>query len=221
MATEVRKYFRYLDLVREDIREEFDLLGINPRNFRICDYGCGNGLTTFGLALEAQASECIGIDLFDQAVKITPRKIDQLVEAVSIQCKDKREYILEICALIAEKRVPKFQQGNIVKNFNLPTDLDLAYCKKVLVNVFMKEYSGTPSGEQGLLTGLGNIFESLRPNGLLCGIEYYNDFILEKYLEECGFQIERRVQVERREIRSKGRTRTVSPLTLYLCRKRR
>jgi len=160
MSTEARKYFRYLDLVREDIREEFDLLGINYRQDRICDFGCGNGITTFGLALETQAAECIGVDLFSEEVKITPQEIDQLIETASIECKVKSKYRPEICELIATKRVPKFRQGNIVTNMNLPQDLDLAYCKKLLVNVFLKEYAGIPSGEQGLITGLRNIFAS-------------------------------------------------------------
>jgi SAM-dependent methyltransferase len=219
MSTEARKYFQYLDLVREDIREEFDLLGINPKNARIGDLGCGDGLTTFGLALEASASVCIGIDLF--STKITPPEIEQFIETVSFGCKDNYSYDPEICELITSQRVPKFQQGNIVTNLNLPPDLDLAYCKKVLVNVFLKEYVGIPSGEQGLITGLSNIYQSLRPDGQLCAIEYYKDFILEPYFEQCGFHIQRRVQIERQEIRSKGRTQAVSPMTIYLCTKSR
>jgi SAM-dependent methyltransferase len=189
MATEVRNYFRYLDLVREDIREEFSLLGIKQRNPRICDFGCGNGLTTFGLAIESRESECLGVDLFGKVTKITPTEITQLIETVTTECKDKNKYHQEICELIEANRIPKFHQGNIVNNINLPQEIDLAYCKKVLVNIFLKEYEGFPSGEQSLIAGLGNIYQSLRPGGQLCVIEYYKDFILERYFEQCGFKI--------------------------------
>jgi SAM-dependent methyltransferase len=220
MSIEARNYFKYLNLVREDIREEFDSLGISPRFSRIGDFGCGNGITTFGLAIETQASKCIGIDLFSKEVKITPKKIEQLIQTLSIECKERSKYDQELCELIKTDRVPKFQQGNIVTNINLPQEMDLAYCKKVLVNLFFKEYEGIQSGEQGLINGLRNIFESLCSGGRLCVIEYYNDFILEKYLEKSGFLIERREQIEHREVRSKGRTKTLSPITLYLCRKK-
>ena len=220
MVTEVRNYFRYLDLVREDIKEEFDLLGINQKKPRICDFGCGNGLTTFGLAIERKESECIGVDLFGKATKITPKEIAQIIETVSSECKNKSKYLQEICELIETSRIPKFQQGNIVNNINLPKDIDLAYCKKVLVNIFLKEYESIPSGEQSLTAGLRNIYHSLRPDGQLCVIEYYKDFILEIYFEKCGFQIEKKELIKRREIRSKGKTESMSDLTLYLCRKR-
>lgn len=219
MATEERKYFRYLDLIREDIREEFNPLGINPARDSICDFGCGNGITTFGLALESQDSECIGIDLFGKESKIAPQKINDLVARVKMTCKDQNKYFQDVCALIRHGRVPTFQQGNIVTNQNLPQDIDLVYCKKLLVNIYGKEYPGVQSGELGLLAGLRNIARSLRPQGQLCVIEYDNDFMLESTLEKGGFQIQKKDQITRNEIRSEGRTEVESLVTLYLCSK--
>ena len=64
MGSDANTYFKHLDLVREDIREELDCLHLQPTGLRICDYGCGSGITTFGLALEVDEAVCIGIDLF-------------------------------------------------------------------------------------------------------------------------------------------------------------
>ena len=63
MVAEVKKIFQYLELVREDIREEFDHLGITKSAQKVCDFGCGSGIKTFGLALEIENFDCIGIDL--------------------------------------------------------------------------------------------------------------------------------------------------------------
>jgi hypothetical protein len=221
MSAEARKYFRHLDLVREDIREELDIVGIKPTNLRICDYGCGNGITTFGLAIEAKGSECIGVDLFGKDSKIGINEIDQIIKNVSNKTAEKDKHFSEAYELIKTNRVPMFRQGNIVKNINLPTDIELAYCKKLLVNIFAKEYEGIPSGENGLIAGLRSIYQSLRSDGLLCAIEYFDDFTLREYFEQCGFQLELREQIKRNEIRSKGRTNVVSSMTLYLCRKRK
>jgi len=118
MSTEAGRYFRYLDLVREDIREEFDSVGKNPNRLKICDFGCGNGITTFGLAIEAEESECIGVDLFGEGSKITPVEIDQILKAIIFRFKDNGKFG-QISELIDTGRAPEFRQGNIVKNVNI------------------------------------------------------------------------------------------------------
>ena len=60
---------------------------------------------------------------------------------------------------------------------------------------------------------------SLRSNGLLCAVEYDNEYMLDKYFELCHFRVLMKDQIERREVRSKGRTKAISKLTLYLCQK--
>jgi len=223
MYAQAKKYFKHLELVREDIWEEFDLLGI-PRNMaRICDYGCGKGLTTFGLALENQGAECIGVDLFDQETIPTPEKLTRYMASVERECQYTGEAVSsfpgDLCRLVDENRLPKFIRGNIVLDHNLLPDIDLAYCKKVLVNLLGKEYKGTPSGEDGLLLGIKHITQNLEPGGLLCVVEYDKDFGLGKYLEMGKLSILKKAQLKRREIRSRGRTQVVSTFSLYLCQR--
>jgi hypothetical protein len=223
MKSETTKYFKHLNFIREDIREELDTLCVPKDIHKICDFGCGNGITTFGLALETERSECIGIDLFDQESTPNPKRFDKFIAFVAESCKNtqlsKNVIPVDLCKLISEKRAPHFKQGNIVLNQNLPQNIDLGYCKKVLINIQGKEYSGIPTGEDALISGLRNIHQSIRANGLLCVIEYDKEYKLQPYFERCKFKVIKRAQIERREIRSKGRTKVISTFTLYLCQK--
>ena len=222
MVARAKKYFKHLELIREDIREEFDLLGVPSNLSRICDYGCGNGLTTFGLALESQGAECVGVDLFDEPTKPTPEKLSQYVGAVEDECNHtapNNAFPGNVCGLIKERRLPQFIRGNIVLNHNLPQNIDLAYCKKVLTNLLGKESEGTPSGEVGLRLGLKNITQNLTAGGFLCVVEYDKDFGLGNYLESSQLNILKRTQIKRREIRLRGRTKVVSTFSLYLCQR--
>lgn len=217
---ETRDYFRHLELVRENIREEFYLLGIPGSLPRICDFGCGDGLTTFGLALEADGSECIGVDLFSDKKEPTLETLQHQIEVIRCGQSPGNVFPDVLHRLAQQDRLPKFQRGNIVLSQNLPQNLDLAYCKKVLVNLlFGKATNDTPSSEDGLLAGLGNIVRCIRPGGLLCVIEYSNaEFVFEKYLVN-PLRIVKQHRITRREIRSRGRTSVINEFMLYLCRK--
>jgi hypothetical protein len=223
MHAEAKKYFKYLDLVREDIQEEFNVLCVPQNISRNCDYACGNGLTTFGLALENEGAECIGVDLFGQETAPTPEKLNQYMAGIESECQHMQKTVDwfpgDFCRLVDENRLPQFIRGNIVLDHNLPTDIDLAYCKKVLVNLLGKEYRGTPYGEDGLLLGLKHITQNLAPVGLLCTVEYDKGFELGKYLVMSNLNILKKAQIKRREIRSRGRTQVVSTFSLYLCQR--
>jgi hypothetical protein len=86
MDPKIRKYFKYLDLVREDIREELDTLNTQGEGIRICDYGCGNGITTFGLGLEIPKSQCIGVDLFNREIGLPLTEINQYLAFLKDHC---------------------------------------------------------------------------------------------------------------------------------------
>ncbi|MGD8457684.1 MAG: hypothetical protein PVF83_14980 [Anaerolineales bacterium] len=223
MDIEAKKYFKHLDLVREDIREEFAVLGVPQNPARVCDFGCGDGLTTFGLALETQGGECIGVDLFESNSKSTLETLNQYLATIRDECNrppPQHKVIPEsVCKLAHEKRLPQFFRKNIILDHNLPSDIDLAYCKKVLVNLKGKEYKETPSGEEGILLGLKHITQNLVSGGLLCAVEYDKDFDLSKYLEESQLDILKKAQIKRREIRARGRTKVLSTFCLYLCQR--
>jgi hypothetical protein len=73
MIFEAKKYFKYLQLVRE----EFGRLGISAQGMGVCDYGCGTGITTFGLEQEVEQAEYLGVDLFETKSSSNLKDLDQ------------------------------------------------------------------------------------------------------------------------------------------------
>ena len=221
MDSEAKKYFRYLHLVRKDVREEFERLELDPRASRVCDFGCGSGIFTFGLALEMPGAECTGLDLFSG--DLTPEVLGQYSNVVRRQCEGQRgpnnPFPPDLCRLVLEAGSPRFIRGDIVADRNLPSDVDLAYCKKLLVNLPEQGSEDGPAGEERLRVGLEHIAQSIRPGGLLCLIEYDREYGLAKHLDRGEFRILRRAQIVRREIRSPGRTSVISTFALYLCQR--
>jgi hypothetical protein len=208
-------------LVREDIREEFGQLDISPKGLRVCDFACGSGIFTFSLALEIAEAECIGVDLFSE--ELSPKKLRQYIGVVRGQCQSPKTtrnlFPVDLCRLVLEEREPQFIKGDIIGNQNLPGNIDLAYCKKILFNLMGEDSKDRLSGEERLLVGLKNITNSIRPSGLICVIEYDKDFRLTRHFEKSELRILRRKQIKRREIRSRGRTNSISTFALYLCQR--
>jgi hypothetical protein len=222
-AADVKWYFRHLDLIREDIREEFELLDIDFKGKRICDFGCGIGLLTFGLALETTGTRCIGVDLFENDTGFDLQVINKHVDILKTACGENpvtwRKFPEAICELIEDARIPQFLKGNIVLGINLPGSIDRGYCKKLLTNLIGKEYQGMPTGEAALQSGLRNISRCLSSTGFLCAVEYNKDFSLAHHLKQSGFKVIKQVRLLRNEIRSHGRTNVQSTMALYLCSK--
>jgi hypothetical protein len=222
MNSDVKKHFKYLELVREDIRDELELLDLSVNALRICDFGCGNGLTTYSLALEVERSECIGVDKFDGESSPTLNAMLQYTLSVKSHCEDQKlpreTFPGDLCRLIHEQRAPQFRKGDIVLGQNLPHNVDVAYCKRILVNIFHGKHGNIPLGEEGLIMAINHISSSVRPEGLVCVIEY-EGFVLEKYVVGSNLHIIDRKSIERRDIRSRGRTTVTSKYALYLCQK--
>jgi hypothetical protein len=222
MNAEAKKYFKFLGLVREDVREELDLLDLSVNAPKICDFGCGNGLTTYSLALEVERSECIGIDKFDGKSSLIFNTMMQYTQSIKSHCEGQtlpgETFPGDLCRLIHERRVPQFRKGDIVLGRNLPRNVDLAYCKRILVNIFHGKHGNIPSGEEDLLMAINHIGGSLRPEGLVCVIEY-DGFALENYVAGSNLRIIDRTSIERRDIRSRGRTTVTSKYAFYLCQK--
>ncbi len=222
MYAPVRNYFRHLGLVCEDIQEELDLIGRPGDILKVCDFGCGQGLSTYGLALALPGSECIGIDRFDGESSPSLSTMLRYSDAVKQLCESdlslKAGFPGELCRLLRETRLPMFHRGDIVLGHNLPADVDLAYCKRVLINLFYRKHGEHPSGGEGLLTAIKHIARSVRPGGYVCTVEF-DGFALDEYLRKANLSIVRHGVFKRNDIRARGRTTVISQYAFYLCQK--
>jgi hypothetical protein len=221
-TAEARQYFRLLHLIQADVQEELNLLGYSKQPTRICDFGCGNGLTTYSLALQFGAAECIGMDRFNSIGAPRVEDLHQFQEILKRYCVEettrKQPFSEDLCRLVLEKRLPHFRRGDFLMGENLPDVVDLAYCKRIFVNVFGGKYAEDPSGEEGLHLAIERITASIRPQGYLCAVEF-EGFDLEKVFAEWNLRILKQATLHRRDVRSRGRTRAVSRYTLVLCQK--
>ncbi len=159
------------------------------------------------------------IDLFNS--KVTTEKISRYIEIYKLSyIKSSRHSIPhELRELINSERLPEFIRGDIILNQNLPHRIDFAYCKKLIINWLGNKYDYASPGPELVLAGLRHISQCVRPNGMICVIEYDPDFRLEEYFILSNLKVLTRTQFKRREIRSKGRTNVFSTFTSYLCSK--
>jgi len=176
---DLQKFFDRLIFEVEDIQE--DLRDLRSKSgWKVGDFGCGKGYTTLALALEIDAADCIGIDKFEKNQIFSVPSINEVRNFyIEIQI-----YLLKnfdsltsntlrykVYILSRNKRFPDFRAGDIVESKNLPSDLDFAYCKKVLENIYEGGYRNEIVGEEGVSFALQNIIDTLKSGGKLCLVE--------------------------------------------------
>jgi hypothetical protein len=218
----IRKYFKHTTLVREDIRDLISKFGLNFDNLKICDFGCGSGITTFGLALEFDKSICIGLDKFPEDSPYSHDEILKIENQIINNCSNnalrlKEPTNHELCKLINDNRFPTFIKGDIVTGNNLQKGIDLAFCQRIFINI-QKGKHGNEVGQETLARSIKKIVNCLSPEGYLLSIEFAN-FDLNRYFEECGLEMIKSLDFTRNDIRSKGRTTVLSHYNAILCKK--
>jgi SAM-dependent methyltransferase len=222
----IRKYFKHINLYREDIREVVDNFRINFNRMRICDFGCGSGFTTFALALEIDKSVCTGLDLFpddtqysfDEILEIENRIKDDCIKKTSDPIRLKDFVKNELCKLVDENCYPAFIKGNILTGKNIPKNIDLAFCQKIFINIHEGKHVNECLGSDCVIKSMKNIARSLSSKGHLLSIEF-TGFKLNPFLEESGLEIIKSFDFTRNDIRSRGRTEVISNYTAALCQK--
>jgi hypothetical protein len=222
MNAETKKYFKYLDFVREDVREVLDLIGLEGDIQKVVDFGCGRGLETYGFALEIEGAECLGIDRFDGEIAPRHETILGYADEVKQVCEEGvggwDQVPSGLYRLVRENRLPAFRQGDVVLGEKLPRGYDLAYCNKLLVNIL----KGTPRQhiprEDGLLAATRHMAGSVRGGGLVCAVEF-DGLALDEYFYKANLSLVDRHKFERRDVRSRGRTDVVSRYVLYVYEK--
>jgi len=222
----MQRFLERLKLEREDVRQ--DLIGLNLGNFpigRIGDFGCGWGFATLSLILELNAAESIGIDQFVQddfldvpSFEGARSQFDQLRVSVTTLPQDNATR-MDILHLLDSGRFPTFLIGDIVTGANLPSNLDLAFCKHTLYNIFAGGYATNDlKGEIGVVSAIENIASAIKAGGLVCAVEPANSEVDFKLLfEQAGFSFVRMCRVHRGAVSWSGRKRTLINQDLIYC----
>ncbi|MFW9780352.1 MAG: hypothetical protein ACFFE8_16035 [Candidatus Heimdallarchaeota archaeon] len=222
----IRKYIKYTHLIREDIRKIMQRFGLKPEKIRICDFGCGSGITTFALSLELDKSICIELDKFSGDFQYSLDEIRKLENHLCNYCSNNlmnklrigEKTAIDLCQLMADNRLPSFIRGDIVTGSNLPRDIGLAFCQRIFINIKKGKQGKKRAEQENLLRAIENIVNSLSDGGYLLSIEFAK-FELIPSLKECGLEIIEYFDFNRHDVRSRGRTNVLSHYTAYLCQK--
>lgn len=163
--------FERLALELEDIQQDLEGLPSIRSECRIGDFACGSGYATLCLMLEYHAMDCFGIDMSKSWQLPSRMQMQDDFDTVNDNDAPTNGISKKVKQLLDEGSWPTFRQADILDVHNLPSDLDLIYCKRLLHSIYMEEYDNSPNGEEGVIVALNNMVGCLKPNGLLCLVE--------------------------------------------------
>lgn len=167
-----------LKLELEDLQEFLRGYILDMPDCKVGDFGCEYGYTSLSLMLQLNAAECIGIDSFtgkdfSPTLEQAQQGLDNLKAEILAMPENSQEddLISATRNLLRKGRFPVLRQEDIVQSNNLPKNLDFAFCKLVLGNIFTGEYLNTIRGEDGVNHAIQNITDSTKQNGVICLVE--------------------------------------------------
>ncbi len=168
-------FFKRLDAELEYLQEDISLAKLNLSGGKACDFGCCLGFTTFSIASVQNFSEVIGVDKDANAISQAQLWIEAVKKHIQLTGETKKLEVDELenqaCNLLKIQRPPKFRVGDIARGENLPSDIDFAYCRKILTPIALGEFENSISGQEGVKNTLENIAKSVKQRGWLLIIE--------------------------------------------------
>lgn len=184
----------FLSRINEDKEQlQNDLADINlplPTG-KICDFGCGLGFTTYCLASILNATESVGID-------VDPHSINQAkkwFEAIKLHTQFTSEMTLsdniiyqKSNLLLGTLKPPEFVVGDVISGENLPSDITLAYCRKLLVNILHGNHKDNLHGIDRTRLAINNIVKTIAHGGWFVAVEEFSGGNFSQLLEEQGLQ---------------------------------
>ncbi len=174
---------------KKRIQEDLKAITLSSSDIRVCDFGCGCGYSTYCLASILNASQLIGID----SDPVVIHKANNWFKAVKLhkQLSVKEEIPDDILTQEANQilgivKHPEFLVGNVVLGKDLPSDIDLAYCRRLLVNIGVGNYENNVSSINGCKLAIRNIVKTIKPGGLFVVVEEVQRVDFSQLLEEAG-----------------------------------
>ncbi len=157
-----QQFLDNVESARKELREDLANLPIGNAKYKVGDFGCGWGYNTWGLMFEIPNSESVGIDKFDPD---NPPCIEDIFrsEKFSLEIVSKQ---FEEFGLSQGMHSPSVVKGDIVTGENLPENLDLIYCKRVMYNICTGD-----NGDAAILQAIKNISNAVVVGGWFCFVE--------------------------------------------------
>lgn len=222
----MKEFFKRLKLELEDVREDItsDEIVITAENAG--DFGCGIGFSTLSLMILLNLSKSIGVDKDRNVIQYARTLYKQVKDSFLSGKPENQEQMsseIEYLTYDALKHGEvEFRIGNITSAKNLPRDLDLAYCRRILTPIYLSEYDNLLSGEFGVRSALERISLSIKPGGWLIVSEKVSNINFQTFLEQADFNILARSKLKRGDIIEPGRRVTLykNHLIRYICLKR-
>jgi hypothetical protein len=180
---------------------------------KICDFGCELGFTTYCLASILNATESVGADIDVSAINQAKKwfkAINLYIQFTSEKPLSDDIVYEKSNLLLGILKPPEFAICDVVSEENLPSDISLAYCRKLLVNIACGNYSDNIFDIDKVRLTIKNIAKKIVHGGWLIVVEETKGGNFSHLLEEQGL---RRINVAQFSLNK------IVPYTRYVYRK--
>lgn len=188
---DTRSLFRELSEMEKDISEDLATIPDKQPYQRICDFGCGDGLSTLNLTSSLITEKVYGIDKYEQNInhaKLWGRALEKFIELSTINSDIDISLRNQATKTLTLYKNIEFKIKDVTKDA-LPFNLDIAYCNLLLVNIYNGSYENQASGISGVEAAIENISNSLVEGGYFVAIEQYGqDLNFNHLFEKIGLQ---------------------------------
>lgn len=187
----IKDFINNISNEKKLLQEDLKALELPLQVGNVSDFGCDCGLTTYCLTSIVNATKTIGIDN-------NPTSINRAMhwyEAVKwhIQLTNKETLSDDIMSqkanlLLGISRPPEFIVGDVISGENIPSEISLAYCRRLLVNIAHGKYEDNLSGVERARLAIKNMARKIISGGWFIALEESSGGNFSQLLEEEGLQ---------------------------------
>jgi len=185
----IKAFFDKISETKKQLQEDLEVVELPWSNRKICDLGCGFGYTTYCLTSLLKTTQTTGIDIDPLAIN----QAENWFKAVKLyeQLTSEQELSDDVLTAEAKKilgieQPPNFVVGDVISGENLPLNVSLAYCRRLLVNIVHGDYKDKLSGIERVKLVIRNITNTIVPEGWFVAVEESSGGDFSKFIEEEG-----------------------------------
>jgi hypothetical protein len=196
---EIKAFLVEVNEQKKRLQEDLKAIKHFSSDIKVCDFGCGFGHTTYCLSSILSATESIGIDSDPFAIHKASLWFDavKLQKQLSVEEEISDDILTQETDRILEiVRPPEFLVRDVVSGKDLPSEIDLAYCRKLLVNIGVGNYENNVSGIAGCKLAIKNIVKTMTPGGWFVAVEQVQGVDFSHLLEDEGLHYENKTRFQ-------------------------